>query len=174
MFKVALVGHSQIPVGFQSSEPNVEVRLFRAPGALVDGFNNNRRLTSVLQWPHDLTILWLGSNDIRDSTDPSELAGRILTIARTIEDHCQSRVIVSEVEKRVYPPNHPHFFSNERYLRVRRSVNRNLLRTRQFLIINFNSVRFVLAHDGIHFRAHSQNNIRDKLNYLIRTYRSRV
>lgn len=53
--KVALVGHSLIPKELEV--PNAEVRVFRSPGAHVETFREDSRLSAVLSWKHDITLL---------------------------------------------------------------------------------------------------------------------
>ena len=54
-YRVAIVGHSQVPVSLH--DPRYDIRIFRAPGATAENFVKDRRLTAVWEWVHDLTIL---------------------------------------------------------------------------------------------------------------------
>ena len=76
--KVSLVGHSQLP--YELYVEGAEIKIFRAPGGRADSFFNDERLNSVLNWPHDLCILWLGSNDIEEDTVVGEVVDNITEI----------------------------------------------------------------------------------------------
>lgn len=161
MFKVAVVGHSQVPRSFDAVA-NTEVRLYRAPGARARNFFEDNRLNQVLEWKHDLTIVWIGSNDINPNTQPRELTDLILNIGKVIEQNCCSKVIVVEIENRLYQSRHP-IISSERYKKIKRSVNTLLLRSKQFLCINFNNLMFTLGRDGVHFETSAKTLIKQKL-----------
>lgn len=62
MWKISLVGHSQVPK--ELNFPNAEIRIFRAPGGKAQFFHENELMNRVLNWEHDLSIVWLGSNDV--------------------------------------------------------------------------------------------------------------
>lgn len=172
MFKVAIVGHSQVPHRFDVEVENSEVRIYRARGARARNFFNDERLNRVLAWKHDLTILWIGSNDISPTTQPRELTNIILNIGKVIEQNCCSKVILVEVENRVYPASRP-VIANERYKKIKRAVNTGLFRSKQFLCINFNSLVFTLGRDGVHFETSAKALIQQKLEMNIRQTRER-
>ena len=162
MFKVAIVGHSQVPRRFDVEVENSEVRIYRAPGARARNFFIDERLNQVLAWKHELTILWIGSNDINPNTQPRELTDEILNIGKVIERNCRSKVILVEIETRLYQSRRP-VISSERYKKIKRAVNAALLRSRQFLCINFNSLIFTLGRDGVHFETSAKALIQQKL-----------
>ena len=68
MWKIALLGHSQNPPVFEF--PNVEVRFFHAPRARACNFADNALINKILEWEHNLSILWIGSNDGKVNTTP--------------------------------------------------------------------------------------------------------
>ena len=160
MYKVALVGHSQIPSNLNVE--NVEVKIFRAPGGKIARFHRDSRLNKVLLWKHQLTFLWLGSNDITPTTSTGELINQIQMLTREIEEKCGSKVIIIEIERREYPP-HKLIVEQEQYKKIRRAVNRALLRSKHFFTITFNAVRFVLASDGVHFEPQSRRQIANQI-----------
>ena len=160
MYKVALVGHSQIPRSLNVN--NVEVKIFRAPGGKLANFHRDSWLNQVLSWKHQLTYLWLGSNDINPASSTSELITQTQAIAREIEERCGSQVIIIEIEHRQYPP-HRLVIEQEAYKKIRRSVNRALLRSKSFFTITFNALKFVLASDGVHFEPQSRRMIENRL-----------
>ena len=159
MFKVAIVGHSQVPRSL--SVENAEVRIFRAPGGKLENFHRDTRLNQVLSWPHNLTYLWLGSNDVHPDVRIIDLIDQNKAIASEIEEKCGSRVIIVELERRVYPPHRP-VIERTRYKQITRSVNRALLRCKKFFTITFNAQSFVLASDGVHFEPQSRRVIENR------------
>ncbi len=173
MFKVAVVGHSQVPRRFDVEVENSEVRIYRAGGARARNFFNDERLNHVLAWRHDLTFLWLGSNDINPNTQPRELTDTILNIGKEIERNCSSTVILVEIENRQYPSSRP-VIPNERYKKIKRAVNAALLKSKQFLCINFNSFVFTLGRDGVHFETSAKAQIQQKLAMNISKAKARL
>ena len=95
MWKAALVGHSQIPqqLGF----PNGEIKMFRGPGAKASTFFHNSRMNDVLKWEHDLTILWIGSNDIGSHTELETVFNFIKEIYQAIQENYQSVMYVCQI-----------------------------------------------------------------------------
>ena len=84
MWKVSLVGHSQLPP--QLSVPDTEINIYRAPGGKATTFFSDERLNDVLTWTHDLCILWLGSNDIREDSEPQEIVNDLVEVVESIEE----------------------------------------------------------------------------------------
>ena len=115
MFKVALVGHSQMPRSLRVD--NAEVKVFRAPGGKLANFHRDSRLNQVLSWPHNLTYLWLGSNDINPESNIGDLINQTKAIASEIEERCGSQVIIVEIEHRQYPP-HRLVIEQEAYKKI--------------------------------------------------------
>ena len=159
MLKVALVGHSQVPRSL--SVDNAEIRIFRAPGGKLENFHRDTRMKQVLSWRHDITYLWLGSNDVHPEVKILDLIEWNKAIASEIEDKCGSKVIIVELERRIYPPERP-LIDQRRYKQITRSVNRALLRCKKFFTITFNAERFVLSADGVHFEPQSRRAIENK------------
>ena len=161
MFKVAFVGHSQVPQDLEEELSGVEIRTFRVPGARADNFDQDSRLTPVLDWKHDFSVLWLGSNDIDDDTNPSWLAETILDVAENIQESCESEVVIVEMENRTFTDRDN--ITAEEYRKIKRSVNRKLQKDKRFLSINFGGTMFTLDSDGVHFEASAQELIEQKL-----------
>ena len=57
MFKIALVGHSQMPHVFEAPE-GAEIRIFRRPGDLVHHFKEPL-MVEVFDYKPDMVILFL-------------------------------------------------------------------------------------------------------------------
>ena len=83
MWKISVVGHSQIPKKLEVE--NTEIRIFRAPGGRADNLNNDTGMNEVLNWKHDLCILWIGSNDIDQESKPKDIVENISQIVESIE-----------------------------------------------------------------------------------------
>lgn len=165
-YRVAIVGHCQVPRSLDVEIENTEVRIFRAPGAKVENFFSDDRMGQILLWKHELTILWMGSNDINPNTKACELTQKILEIGRIIEQICGSKVIIVEIENRLYQASNP-VISNERYKKIKRAINRALLKSKKFFCINFNGFEFTLGRDGMHFETSSKDLIQQKLARFI-------
>ena len=168
MLRVAIVGHSQIPRNLDHHLADVEVKIFRAPGARASRFNITNKLMNVLEYEHDITILWIGSNDVDRATQPRQLSENIIQIANTIEERCGSRVTLVELECREYPRGSA-VIESEGYRRVKRSVNRALSRSR-FTRINFGATKYTLANDGVHFETSAKEEINRGLVNHIRNF----
>ena len=66
MYKVALVGHSQIPIELPEI-PGSELKIFRQPGAKLDDLFKHP-LRDLFEYRPDLCILYLGGNDLSTPT----------------------------------------------------------------------------------------------------------
>ena len=172
MFKVSLVGHSQIP--YSLNVHNSEIRIFRAPGGRASSFFSDERLNRVLSWKHDLCLLWLGSNDIADGIDPSLLTNTIREITRTIERDCEAVVCICLIEPRLYSGVRP--ISAENYKKVQHSINNRIKRCMRNQVIHFNSNFYVesLSSDGVHWSSAGRSKVEDKLITVIKGHMSAV
>ena len=68
---MAFVGYSQIRVDLECEA--TEIKGFRAAGSKASDFYDDDRMNEVLQWEYDITILWLGSNDMHHSNTPADV-----------------------------------------------------------------------------------------------------
>lgn len=168
MLRVSLVGHSQIPKSLHV--PGAEIRIFRAPGGRAASFFSDVRMSDVLQWNHDLCILWLGSNDIADGIVLSELSSTIQEIVVAIEEQCEATVCVCLVEPRLYGDFAP--ISAEDYKKVQNAVNKRLKRKLENQHIHFNTTAFVeeLSSDGVHWTDEGRERVENKLKTVIEGY----
>ena len=166
MWKISLVGHSQIPTQFNF--PNTTIKIFRAPGAKAASFFEDSRMSGVLDWEHDLTILWLGSNDITSDTDPEVVFGHIKEICNAIEENCQSEVYVCQVEPRLRPRS----LSHEKYKKIQCGINNRIKKRLSVRNIHFNNLQFVeeLAGDGVHWSEAGRMRIEAKFRKVIKGF----
>lgn len=54
----------QIPQ--ESEKEDCEIRRCKASGGKAHSFYGDPRLSAVLEWEHELSIMWLGSNDLKE------------------------------------------------------------------------------------------------------------
>ena len=166
MFKVALVGHSQVSTALDLPD-GIELSIFRSPGAKARTFFRNPRLTRVLRNKYDLVILWLGSNDIKPSCRVREIVQDLKAIVVRLELGCASRVKVCLIE-----PRHPDrreplpVVDQETYDKVRKGINNNLqkraLKGKEFITFGARPYERDLGNDGIHFNLEGQARIVQK------------
>ena len=166
MWNISFVGHSQIPKHF--SFPNTEVKIFRAPGATASTFFENPCLNKVLEWEHDLTILWLGSNDINNHTASETIFNYIRDIYHEIQVNCQSVVYICQVEPRIKPRH----VSAEHYKKIQGGINNRIKRKLNTPNIHFNNLRFVeeLDGDGVHWRTAGRERVESKFKQVIKGF----
>lgn len=166
MWKVSLVGHSQLPNDL--SVNNAEIQIYKRPGGRAGNFYNDRRLNEVLEWKHDLCILWLGSNDIDNVKRPRDIANNIIEVIQSIEQNCQAIVYICLVEPRFYTNG---FMSEEDYRKVQRKINK-ILKEQGNQVIHFNSSSWVeyLDSDGIHWTNEGRERVKSKLKKAIRNF----
>lgn len=166
MFKVSIVGHSQVPRCLEIS--CAEIKCFRALGGRADSFFKDIRLLDVCNWKHDLSILWIGSNDIAHGINPSQLTAKIKEIVRVIEQECGAIVCVCLIEPRFYSGERPISTSN--YKKVQHSVNRKLKRVLNNQVIHFNSLSYstALSGDGVHWSKDGREKVEGKLKTVIK------
>ena len=155
-FKVAIVGHSLIPRHLEV--PQCEVRCFRAPGGRARDFDRDPRLNQVLSWPHHITILYLGGNDVHPEVEVREITDNIQAVIAKIEEHCESRVAVVLLEPRQLPIV-TRGLNRSRYRTIYQAVNRRLQRLlgrRQTFQFGAQPYRQNLRRDGIHWNRTAQ------------------
>lgn len=165
MWKIALVGHSQIPPAL--AFPNADIRIFRAPGARACNFDEDSRMNKVLEWEHDLTILWIGSNDVNVNTTPEIIFNDIQSICFKIQNNCQSLVYICQVEPRVRTRN----ISAEQYKKYQTGIN-NRIKKSKIPNIHFNTLSFVeeLSGDGVHWSEAGRVRVEAKIRKVIRSF----
>ena len=147
---------------------NVEIQIYRAPGGRADNFFDDERLNDVLNWEHDLCLLWLGSNDIDNETRPRDIANNIIEVIESIEENCQAVVWICLVEPRFYTDG---FMTEEDYRKVQRKINK-ILKEQGNQVLHFNSASWTdyLASDGVHWDEEGQEKVRRKLKRTIRHF----
>ena len=165
-WKVSLVGHSQLPTSLTVN--NALVRTYRRPGGRADEFFEDELLSDVLNWEHDMCILWLGSNDIDNETRPRDIAENIIEVVESIEENCNAVVWICLVEPRFYADG---FMTEEDYRKVQRKINK-ILKEEGNQVIHFNSSSWVdyLDSDGVHWNAEGRQRVKSKLKKAIKNF----
>ena len=172
--QVAIVGHSLVPLNLRSV-PGAEIRIFRAPGAKVANFESNRTLNAVLQWPHDLTIRFIGGNDIYDGCIPSSIATNIQNVIEQIHEYCKSDIAFVLIENRDPPLGNRFNVSATQYNRVANNINNRLKRKYKtkpyikFLSVGAKPFQRGVT-DGIHFDSETRFHLERKLRNTIARY----
>ena len=165
MFKVALVGHSQVPSTFEAPE-GAEVRIFRR-GGLIRHFNQ-APLANVYEYNPDLIILFLGSNDVLDFANNWLLLVKGLRdILHDLTSVCP-RVWVVTIERRKFTSDHLSLL----YESCRKKINRKLrkqIRNMNVRMVNITATWFLnnLGPDGVHFNAQAKQEIKSKFRAVI-------
>lgn len=168
--RVAVVGHSLVPrdLGYIRG---AEIKIFRSPGARVSNFENGT-LSEVLRWPHDLSILFLGGNDIYDGCVPSRIARDIKRMIELVHEHCGSQIAFVLLEHRNPPTRNRFNVSADQYNRVANNINNRLKRKYK----NKSYIRFLSVGakpfqrgvtDGVHFDAETKAHLKQKLRNTI-------
>lgn len=117
MWKISIVDHSQVPK--EINFLNTEIRIFRAPGGKAQFFQEDELMNKILNWEHDLCIVWLGSNDITSKADPEEIFNYIKEICHTTERDCHAKVYICQVE----PRRNPCELSHDHYKKIQCWMN---------------------------------------------------
>ena len=108
MFKVAVVGHSLVPVAFPPL-PGVEVQVFRKPGGKFLDLEC-REFAGVFSGRFDFLIVFLGGNDLAHQEVPAVLDQEKRFI---LEASKQTTYLeVCTVEQREYPSSNRFGVSN--------------------------------------------------------------
>ena len=173
-YEVAYVGHSLVtcdtlrPV--KNPWPHVNMDMIRVGGARADKFFEYPQLQEVLQSGFDLVIIMLGGNDISEATDVKKLVADLLQIHEAVESFGATCVLCT-IEKREYPPNHPHFVDSEVYNKIMNAVNKKLCKTLKGKIILLGGLTYPLdvrVMDRIHPTWEGRKRIWSKVHKAIK------
>ena len=171
-FKVAIVGHSQVPDYIQNI-PNCQVHIFKKPGAQIKDIYESPELSQSFSWGQDLTILFIGGNDFPVS-DGHTVTSELLNLIS--EYQTTSKVAVFLIESREYKPNNRFRVTTDEYKQFQTYVNNRIKRQapkRQFRTINTTRAVFETnRRDGIHFNTVGQSHIRTKICQCIERHMS--
>ena len=170
---ISIVGHSLVPHSIGSVSGS-EIRIFRSPGAKASGFDSNQALSSVLNWTHDLTILFLGGNDINDHCIPSKIATDLQNIIQQIHTYCNSCIAVVLIENRNPPANNRFNVTAVNYKRIASNVNSRLKRfskNKSYVkLVSVGAKPFQNTTDGVHFDNETKGHLIQKFRNTIRRF----
>lgn len=169
---VSIVGHSLVPSSIGDIEGTV-IRVFRSPGARVANFNTNSTLNEVLHWRHDITILFIGGNDINDDCVPADITKDIIEVVEKIHVYCGSHICLVLLEHRNPPPNNRFNVTASKYNRIANNINNRLkrkLKSKEYVrFVSVSAKPFqVGVTDGVHFDVESREALRRKLRNAIK------
>ncbi|KAG0713759.1 hypothetical protein GWK47_015517 [Chionoecetes opilio] len=166
MYRVALVGHSQVPQTVEVDAPNVTVEVYRAPGGKIRTFFSDDRLNGILQKEFELVILWLGSNDIKEASKVGNIVEHIRKVVETVQATCRCEIRICMIEHRIITDHYARRVEQETYDKVAKAINNKLnKKLTQDRKLSFNAKPYAqdLAHDGVHFNRTGRSFIYEKL-----------
>ena len=97
VYKVALVGHSQLP--YIEDYDDVEFEQFKIGGAKIKTFTEDSNYGRICSDEWDCVILFLGGNDLCEHHDAGQMVTDLMTFVGEIR---AQKIFVTEVEKRTY------------------------------------------------------------------------
>lgn len=176
---IAIVGHSLVPQTIGTIGA-ATVDIYRSPGGKVSSFETNNVLSSVLHKPHDLTILFIGGNDINDDCVPSNIAKDIQHTVELIHSHCDSHIALVLIEYRNPRPGNRFNVTASKYRRIANNINNRLKRKFkstsyvQFISVGAKPFQYGVTRDGVHFDENSKTQIKHKFRNCIRYFLNKV
>ena len=171
VYKVAIVGHSQVPMQFPNI-PGVEVRIFRRPGAKLEAAYDYTEFRNAANWNHNHTILFIGGNDIgigplRQSVD--QISTNLIQLCWHFHSS-GSTVSLVLIEPRTFPVRAVHKNYKSQADRINRKLKRYARHSQApYHTINLNATPFREGHtgDGTHFNAATSQHIIAKMQNAI-------
>ena len=152
VFKVALVGHSQLP--YIDDYDDVEFEQFKIGGARIKTFTEGSNYERICSNEWDCVILFLGGNDLCDHHDAYQMVTELMTFVNDIRAPLK---LVTEVEKRTYSSQLEDRYNTttQQYMRLASTANNKLKHRKKsgaFRLIHSPSSYNINSRDGgIHF-----------------------
>ena len=152
VYKVALVGHSQLP--YIEDYDDVEFERFKRGGARIETFTKGNDFSRICSDEWDCVIIFLGGNDLCDHHDASLMVRDLLDFVSKIQ---AQTIFVTEVEKRFYKRNLEIQYNTttQQYTGLANTANHQLRRrakAKTFRLIHLPSSYNLNSRDGgIHF-----------------------
>ena len=166
-FKVAIVGHSNVPVRFH--HPGASVSIFRKGGALLKNFYSEPALNRVLDEKFDLVFTWLGSNDVEDGKGTLEIPRLTLELAKDIKSKTGAQVIVIDIEPRVCPVR--YHTTTKAYKKIAKGINDKILKKRgdHHGVLHVEPfLKFHINESGCHYTREGRRILEGKISNQIR------
>ena len=152
----------------------------RVPGGKVRELHSDPRMLATIPEPaewYNLIFIWLGSNDIRDVTNPSNVLRPLIQLVESLRPNCET-IRVIKIEPRNFSRRGICTRGQELYDKGRKSINRRLVRVKGVTLMDFGSKFFKenIGKDGVHFNTIAKAEIVARLTRAIweesRDYRS--
>ena len=177
--RVQIVGHSQVPEGFVSYD-DVQVDVYSKSGARLHHVQTSPELKDSLEQEVDLTILFIGGNDVFSLT-PTQIYRKIWDLVELYRRHSRA-VRVCALEPREYWRSRRSVWRQRAELYNTNSdlINKRLTRKaktqKRYRVVNFTQVQFRNhSGDGVHYYPLDQvflirrfktviKNVREELN----------
>ena len=174
VYKVAIVGHSQVPTNIPAIN-SVEIKIFRQSGARLVHLQQSP-LRDVFNYRPNLCIFYMGGNDIAVSNvDCHEVIKSIRDALLSLKDIAQKVVFVN-IEERRYAVGNRRGVDTETYNTHRKWVNNNLrrfLRINHIGTINVSGPWFASQSvDGVHFNKEAKRVLIRKICFCIQGSRN--
>ena len=156
VFRVALIGHSHVPTGYEYPlDEEVRLYFYRLPGATISEVKNHPRFRSFWNSRFDLTILFIGGNDIKPDVNPRAVIDEYKHLLHSINGK-DCACITTTIEHRIIYRDNRFALSQEIYNQKSRSVNRHLVRyfghvSQEFISLSRGIFTGERAQDGVHF-----------------------
>ena len=175
MFRVALVGHSQVPVNYEYGYQDFPVRVYvyRRPGARIKDIRFDPVFNSFWRHRFDLSILFIGGNDLEKDTNTKAVRDEYCHLIRVLNGK-DAACIPSTIERRENLPTfHRYQITQAEYNSKSRSINRFLARycratNQEYLDLQRGVFTGPRARDGVHFSAELKIKLYDLLDDRIR------
>ena len=169
VFKVAIVGHSQVPTNIPAFN-GVEIKFFRRTGAKLVHLHQSP-LIDVYNYRPNLCVLYMGGNDIAGpNVDCREIIKGLRDTLLSLKDIAQKVVFVN-IEERRYAIGNRHGIDTETYNTHRKWVKSNLrrfLRINDIGTINVSGPWFPSQRvDGVHFNKEAKKVLVRKICFCI-------
>ena len=171
VYKVALVGHSQLP--HIDDFDDLEFEQFKIGGARIESFTKGSDYERICSDEWDCVILFLGGNDLSDHYDASTMVNDLMGF---VDDIRAPLKLVTEIEPRTYSKRFAdqHKITTEQYKGLAKCANnklKNLKKSRGFQLIHTPSSYNNNSRDGIHIGEIGVRSLIER--YLARISRNR-
>ena len=152
VYKVALVGHSQLP--YIEDYDDVEFEQFKISGARIEDFTKGSDYERICSDEWNCVILFLGGNDLCDHHNAYQMVTELMTFVGDIR---APEKFVTEVEKRTYNSQLELRYNTttQQYMQLATAANNQLRHKKKsgaFRLIHTPSSYNLNSRDGgIHF-----------------------
>ena len=170
MHRVAIIGHSLVPLGFICNVSGVQVSLFRRPGATWED-QDCVEFRNFWNCQFDLTIILLGGNDLASKEAYPVFCKFKEFVSAAL--NCSSQIRVYSAEPRNYD-NQSRFNITTREFNIRRHrynrmASRWIRRLGQgFVDIGKPWIAREHTRDGVHFNTIANQGLSRSINRIIR------